>query len=118
MRMRMLVLLLLAALAVLAVVAVGCGGDEETTTTTAAESTETTTGGGVDGAEVFATNCSGCHGSEGKGATGPDLTPLTDADVDKVTNQVTNGGTVMPALGDKLTTEQIDAVAIYVIGLE
>lgn len=118
MRTRLMALLLVAVLTMTVAAAVGCGGDEETTTTAAP--TETTGGGGgdVDGAAVYATNCSGCHGSEGKGATGPDLRPLGDGDTAMVTEQVTNGGSVMPAFGDKLTPEQIDAVAAYVVGLE
>lgn len=119
MHKRLLALLLVAMLSVLVVAAVGCGGDDETTTTAAAGSTDTTgSGGDVDGAEVFATNCSSCHGSEGKGATGPDLRPFAESDIDTIKNQVTNGGSVMPAFGDKLTPEQIDAVATFVVGLE
>jgi mono/diheme cytochrome c family protein len=67
---------------------------------------------GVDGAAVFAGNCSGCHGSDGSGGQGPNITTQTDAQ--HVADRVQNGGTSMPSFGSSLSDEQIGAVADYV----
>lgn len=102
----------------------------ETTTTettpppTESQSTETTretaeaAGDAVAGKEVFLgeSGCSGCHTLADAGSTGT-IGPNLDAvkpSYDKVVSQVTNGGGVMPAFGDKLTEEQIQDVAAYV----
>ena len=129
---RKLFFLVLATLAVLALVAAGCGGG--TTTTTAGATTTggaTTTNGATstagatatapgtaDGAALFAANCSSCHGTGGEGGIGPDLRSLTDADVPKIETQVKQGGGQMPAFGDKLSADEIAAVAAYVAGLQ
>ncbi|MGD9739214.1 MAG: cytochrome c [Bauldia sp.] len=69
----------------------------------------------VDGAEVFANNCAGCHGAEGQGGFGPALAGNADlADNALVINQVLNGGEMMPALAASLTDEQIVAVLNYI----
>ena len=108
---------------VLGVVAlvVGCGGG--TTTTTAAEVTTTaggatTTAGGattLTGAEIFASVCAACHGADGTGNTGPDLTTRSTLTKERIVDQVTNGGTSMPAYGGQLSAEEIDVVAGYVL---
>ena len=98
---------------------------EETTTApeTTGGATEGTTGedGGGDvahGEEVFASAaCGSCHTMEAAGASGTvgpnldELKPTLEATVE----QVTNGGGAMPAFGDQLSEEDIDAVAAYVV---
>lgn len=119
---RKLGYLLLAALLVASLgLLVGCPDDAEETTTTAAP-TETTAGptettaGAEDGATVFADNCSPCHGADGGGSDrAPNLQERDQLVKDRVVDQVTNGGTQMPAFGDRLSPEQIDAVADHVI---
>jgi mono/diheme cytochrome c family protein len=74
-------------------------------------------GGLAQGAAIFAANCTGCHGKSGEGGIGPDLQPLTAADVQKVVTQVTDGGKIMPSFKGKLTSAQIQAVADYVVTL-
>jgi mono/diheme cytochrome c family protein len=115
MRRVLIVALLLVSAATLLGLVAGCGGDDETTTTAAATETTAAGGGGADGAEVFASICAGCHGADGTGGTGPDLTASTSLTKDGIVDQVTNGGTNMPAYGDQLSTEEIDAVADYVL---
>jgi cytochrome c553 len=74
---------------------------------------EATEGDAAAGEAVFAANCSGCHGAQGTGGNGgPDLSSVTD--FERVTTQVTNGGGGMPAFGDRLSAEQIQAVSAYV----
>jgi mono/diheme cytochrome c family protein len=70
------------------------------------------------GKDVFASaGCGSCHTLEEAGTTGttgPNLDQSTlsfDAEVD----QVTNGGAVMPAFGDKLSEKQIRDVAAFVV---
>jgi quinohemoprotein ethanol dehydrogenase len=65
------------------------------------------------GQTVFAANCSGCHGTLGKGGNGgPTLQNATS--LPEVIAQVTNGGGGMPAFGDQLTKKQISDVAAFV----
>jgi quinohemoprotein ethanol dehydrogenase len=68
------------------------------------------------GKEVFAENCSTCHGADGHGGNGgPDLRTMplakTTAGAEK---QVTNGGGGMPAFSGTLSEEEISNVAAYV----
>jgi cytochrome c553 len=69
------------------------------------------------GSEVFATNCSVCHGEDGHGgAGGPDLTTMPKAQNEpEAIEQVTNGGGGMPAFGEQLSEEEIENVAAFVV---
>jgi mono/diheme cytochrome c family protein len=73
--------------------------------------------GGVDGAAVFSGSCAGCHGADGSGLSGP---PLDDGivvtnfpDVQDQVDVVTDGRGPMPAFGDRLSAEEIQAVVDY-----
>jgi len=109
---------LLAALVALAACGGGNSGGTSAPTATAppAATTPATSDSGtpaaVDGATVFADNCSGCHSADGSGGQGPNITAQTDAQ--HVADQVENGGTSMPPFGGSLSSEQIEAVAEYV----
>jgi heme/copper-type cytochrome/quinol oxidase subunit 2/mono/diheme cytochrome c family protein len=69
------------------------------------------------GKEVFAENCSVCHGADGLGGSGgPDLTTMPLAKEQAgAEGQVTNGGGGMPAFGGTLSEEEIANVAAYVV---
>lgn len=67
----------------------------------------------ADGADVFDENCMSCHGDEGEGESGPDLTGEDDHDA--VVEQVEEGGGSMPAFEDDLSDDEIEAVADYVV---
>jgi quinohemoprotein ethanol dehydrogenase len=69
------------------------------------------------GKEVFAENCSTCHGSTGHGGNGgPDLTTMPKAKEQKgAEEQVTNGGGGMPPFKGALSAEEISNVAAYVV---
>ncbi|MBS1846083.1 MAG: PQQ-binding-like beta-propeller repeat protein [Actinobacteria bacterium] len=69
------------------------------------------------GKEVFAENCSVCHGATGHGGNGgPDLTTMPKAKEQKgAEEQVTNGGGGMPAFKGQLSEEEIKNVAGYVV---
>ncbi len=69
------------------------------------------------GKEVFAENCSVCHGADGLGGSGgPDLTTMPLAKEQAGAEmQVTNGGGGMPAFKGTLSEEEIKNVAAYVV---
>jgi mono/diheme cytochrome c family protein len=113
--------ILSAFLAVGALLLVGCGGSNgggSASSGTTQESTSTSGGAqaSADGKQIFTQNCAGCHtlaDAGASGATGPNLDQLKP-DQATVKRQVTNGGGGMPAFKDKLSAQQIDAVAAYV----
>ena len=70
-------------------------------------------GNAAAGANVFADNCSGCHGTTGQGGNGgPDITGADN--LQAVIAQVTNGGGGMPAFRGTLTDQEIRNVAAFV----
>ncbi|HVW46512.1 MAG TPA: PQQ-binding-like beta-propeller repeat protein [Solirubrobacterales bacterium] len=91
---------------------------EETEEAKGGESAEAGgTGDAAAGKEVFAQNCSTCHGATGHGGNGgPDLRTMplakTQAGAEK---QVTDGGGGMPAFKGTLSSEEISNVAAYVV---
>src|SRR5665811_1039229 len=60
-------------------------------------------------AEVFAENCSGCHGTRGEGGFGPPLAAAGFATL--VAPMVEDGGIQMPSFGGQLSDAQIQGVA-------
>jgi cytochrome c551 len=90
------------------------------TTQTVAPPPETAAEGGgaadaAAGKEVFASNCGSCHGADGTGGIGPNLTTLpAAADAGAVAKQVENGGGAMPAFKGRLSDQDIQNVAAYV----
>ncbi len=81
------------------------------------------TGGGAGsssddpGAQVYAARCAGCHGSDGGGGVGPQLSDgkVVDAFPNAAGEVavVTDGRGRMPAFGDRLSSEEIDQVVAY-----
>jgi mono/diheme cytochrome c family protein len=115
-------------LAALVFALAGCGGDDDgdeeagqTGTTTAQTDTETgRTDTGAEesaGAAVWAsTGCGVCHTLEAAGSTGttgPNLDEVQPSE-EQVATQVREGGGGMPSFEDRLSAEEIDAVAQYV----
>ncbi|HEU6446240.1 MAG TPA: c-type cytochrome [Gaiellaceae bacterium] len=75
-------------------------------------------GGGDDPQSIFTTNCGSCHVLEKAGTSGtvgPNL-DQSQVTVEQAATQIRNGGGAMPAFGDRLTAEQIQALARYVAG--
>lgn len=66
------------------------------------------------GAQLFDANCSGCHALGGSGsAPGPNLAASRPSE-EEIVSQIANGGGGMPSFRDKLTSEQIMAIAAFV----
>lgn len=69
------------------------------------------------GQAVFELNCAGCHGSDGAGTSqGRPLIGVAVEQPDRSVHvmSVTDGRTVMPAFGERLSAEEIDAAVSYV----
>jgi mono/diheme cytochrome c family protein len=74
--------------------------------------------GGDDPKSIFTTNCGSCHvfaDAGTSGTVGPNLDEASPT-VEQAARQIRNGGGGMPAFGDRLTDEQIQALAEYVAG--
>jgi mono/diheme cytochrome c family protein len=78
----------------------------------------------TDGRTIFAVTCASCHGVDARGGRGPNLLTTT-YDQKTLAGKIFNGKPLagMPAFGKasfggiRLTQEQIDAVAAYLITL-
>lgn len=75
----------------------------------------------VSGTKVFSANCAACH-LGGRNVVMADKTLKKDAlekynmnSLEAITNQVTNGKNAMPAFKGRLTPQQIEDVASYVL---
>ena len=73
---------------------------------------------GTDGKSLFAANgCGSCHTLQDAGSTGTVGPNLDESKPPRelVIRNVTNGAGAMPAFGDKLSKEQIEAIADYIV---
>ncbi len=74
----------------------------------------------ADSQALFAKHCASCHGAEGKGAFGPDLSgDYTYGKTEMAVQESISSGRPnnMPAFEGKLTPEEIEAVADYILDL-
>ncbi len=110
------------------IVLTGCGGDGDTTTTTAAPASTSVTTPTTDGStttatppviksgvDLFSVFCAGCHGSDGKATFTP---TVVGVDADLVKAMITDGSDDMEGYGDRLSPEEIQAIADYVVTLK
>lgn len=73
------------------------------------------------GAKVFSANCAACHVGGGnlinavKTLKKPDLEKYQMASLEAIKTQVKNGKNAMPAFSGRLSAEQIEDVAAYVL---
>lgn len=70
----------------------------------------------LDGAPIFAQNCSGCHGASGREGRAPNLAEGGHSKAE-VIETVSNGAGRMPSFTGKLSAKEIDAVATFVTHL-
>lgn len=74
------------------------------------------------GKKAYADRCGACHGADGKGGIGPDLTKpeykygRTEATVTESVEKGRPGG--MPAFGKELSHEQLEGVVKYILTLK
>lgn len=74
----------------------------------------------VDGRELFKKHCAGCHGTNGRGAFGPDLSTeyKYGKTVMAIQESIANGRPKnMPAFDHKLSREEIETLAEYILSL-
>ncbi len=74
----------------------------------------------VSGQELFKKHCSGCHGAEGKGAFGPDLSGDYKYGKTSVAarESISSGRPGnMPAFEQKLSPEEIEALTEFILSL-
>jgi cytochrome c6 len=75
----------------------------------------------ADGAAIYAAKCAACHGKDGKGTPvgqkmgAHDLNTLKESE-SEVVAKITNGDGKMPAFKQKLSADEIQAVAKFVKG--
>ncbi|HKZ13627.1 MAG TPA: PQQ-binding-like beta-propeller repeat protein [Solirubrobacterales bacterium] len=93
------------------------GAEEEAEGEEGGETAEAGAPNAEAGKEVFAEQCSVCHGATGHGGNGgPDLTTMPKAKEQAgAEEQVTNGGGGMPPFKGVLSEEEIKNVAAYVV---
>ncbi len=78
-------------------------------------------GDAASGAKIFGANCAACHAggnnvvNAAKTLKKADLEKYEMHSLDAIKYQVTNGKNAMPAFGGRLTAEQIEDVATYVL---
>jgi cytochrome c oxidase cbb3-type subunit 3 len=75
-----------------------------------------------NGAALFATNCASCHGKDGGGNAGPNMTDdayLNVTKLEDIPQVVINGanGAAMPAWGGRLSMNEVVLVSAYVASL-
>jgi cytochrome c oxidase cbb3-type subunit 3 len=74
----------------------------------------------MSGQALFAKHCAGCHGAEGKGAFGPDLSADYQYGKTEIAAQesISSGRPGnMPAFGQKLSPEEIKALTDFILNL-
>lgn len=90
--------------------ATGCGGGAENGTARRDAQLEL-------GSEVYVARCAVCHGDKGQGGIGPALgNGVAVASIPEVAENrrvVAQGRNTMPAWGNILSAEEIDAVVLY-----
>lgn len=70
------------------------------------------------GRDIFGQRCASCHGSDGAGGRGPKLSDGAVAEeypeiADQIDILINGKGDGMPAFSDKLSADEIEAVARY-----
>jgi cytochrome c oxidase cbb3-type subunit 3 len=75
-----------------------------------------TPAGHVDAKAIFSQKCAGCHGANGGGAVGPALSNVDARGDAHIKEFIVNGSPnkVMPAFGQQLKPEEVDALVTYV----
>ncbi|CAN0453355.1 unnamed protein product [Ectocarpus fasciculatus] len=99
-----------------AMLAIGCGdkeGDSGAADSTAA--VLSLSGDASNGAAVYASYCSGCHGADGEGISAPAMTAIVpDRSDEELVAAILNGvGSGMPAYAGTLTEQEVADVLAH-----
>lgn len=70
------------------------------------------TGDAAAGATVYADNCASCHGDDGTGGSGPDISG--ESETEEIAQIVLDGEGDMPAFDGDLTDQEIADVVAFV----
>jgi len=93
------------------------GSAEEASTDAAANSDNQPAPPAIDSQALFDANgCANCHGADRQGQLAPALLPETlTKDPSIYVNTITNGRNRMPAFGEELTPEEIEALVQWLM---
>ncbi len=70
----------------------------------------------INAADIFSQRCSGCHGENREGDNGPALLlDVLTKDPSAYANTVTNGSGPMPAWGNRLSADEINALVEFIL---
>jgi len=70
----------------------------------------------IDGAEIYASNCAGCHAPDRSGRNGPPLLPASlTSDPSSYVQLITDGLGGMPGFGNRLSADEINAVVDFIL---
>lgn len=75
--------------------------------------------GSADTIRLYKANCISCHGNDLQGKMGPSTNLQqvgSQLSKEQITNQIHNGGDVMPAFADRLDSGQIKLLADWLSG--
>jgi len=92
----------------------------DTSTDATADTTDTsdqTAATAPDGSGLYTKNCEGCHGKGGANGFAPALVNI-DLDQAQITDIISNGEESMPGYKDSLSSDEIKAIADYVLTLK
>jgi len=70
----------------------------------------------ITAADIFSQRCLRCHGEDREGENGPALLPdVLTKDPSVYVNTITNGSGPMPAWGNRLSADEIDALVEFIM---
>ena len=70
----------------------------------------------INAADIFSQRCLGCHGEDREGDNGPALLPdVLTKDPSVYVKTVTNGSGPMPAWGNRLSADEINALVEFIM---
>ena len=70
----------------------------------------------TNAADIFSQRCLGCHGEDREGDNGPALLPdVLTKDPSVYVNTITNGSGPMPAWGNRLSADEINALVEFIM---
>lgn len=97
-----------------ALLAIGCGDKGDDTASARVDDILALSGDEASGASVYTGSCSGCHGTNGEGLTGPAMADVvSDNSDEEIVSVVLSGTGSMPAF-DSLADQDIADLLAYI----